>query len=64
MELIFILSMNRGANIHAQDDLALIYDAYIGNTDTVELLLNRGANIHAGDDYALRSATKKGIQRL
>jgi hypothetical protein len=50
------LLLNRGADIHADNDHALEWAAANGHTETVALLLNRGADIHADDDYALRGA--------
>ncbi|KKP94624.1 MAG: hypothetical protein US13_C0017G0002 [candidate division TM6 bacterium GW2011_GWE2_36_25] len=52
--------LDRGANVHAQDDFVLRWAARNGHTDTVRLLLDRGANIHARDDYALRCAAANG----
>jgi len=46
--------------VHAYDDLALLYAADNGYTDTVALLLDRGADVHADDDYALRYAAENG----
>ena len=37
------LLLNRGANIHADDDYALRLAAKNGHRETVELLLNRDA---------------------
>ena len=50
------LLLNNGADIHANNDQALICAATNGETDTVALLLKRGANIHAQNDRALRNA--------
>ena len=52
--------LDRGADIHANDDKALHWAAGRGHTATVELLLDRGADIHAKDDEALRWAPANG----
>jgi hypothetical protein len=44
------------ANLHANNDYALICAARQGQTDTVAVLLKYKANIHAEDDLALKSA--------
>ena len=49
-----------GADIHANNDMALRWTAYNGHTGTVALLLDRGADIHANDDGALRLAVERG----
>ena len=49
-----------GANVHAQDDLALRYASQKGHFEVVKLLLDAGADIHTDDDYALRWASRKG----
>lgn len=52
--------LDLGANIHANNDLALRWAAKKGHTDLVELLLDRGAYIHTGDDCALCLAASRG----
>lgn len=48
--------IKNGADIHADDDWALISSAWGGNIEAVKLLLDNGANIHARKDEALRKA--------
>ena len=52
--------LEKGYNVHANDDCALRYASYYGHTETVKVLLNAGADVHADDDYALRSASYHG----
>ena len=56
--------INRGADIHAEDDLALIYAAKNGQFLVVEFLVNHGANIHARNDQALIEATTENYLPL
>ena len=48
------LLLDRGADVHFDDDDALRWSAYKGHVKSVRLLLGRGANIHARNDEALR----------
>ena len=52
--------VERGANIHAQDDEALKSSAAKGHLNVVKYLLERGADIHAQDDKALIESAAKG----
>ena len=52
--------LDEGANIHANDDLALHWASDNGNFEIVKLLLDKGANIHANNDQAFRSASYNG----
>jgi len=52
--------LEKGANIHADDDYALQCAAGDGRLKLVEFLVEKGANIHADDDYALRLAKEEG----
>ncbi len=54
--LIFI-----GANIHEQDDEALIIASVYGHLDIVKYLIANGANIHAQNDKALITASMKNL---
>lgn len=45
--------LDAGANVHAQNDAALIEAATIGSVATVELLLEYGADVHAQNEKAL-----------
>ncbi len=49
-----------GADIHANDEDALMSVACNGDTDILKLLLDNGANVHANNDYALRMAAMYG----
>ena len=55
-----IKSIEQGANIHAMNDLALIWASENGHLDVVKYLVEQGANIHALGDYALRLASENG----
>ena len=50
--------LDRGADVHASEDLALHAASQFGHLETVRLLLDRGANMHAAGDYALRWASR------
>ena len=54
------LLLEKGANIHADDDYALRWSARNEHIEVVKLLLEKGANIHADNDYALRWSAKNG----
>ena len=49
--------INRGADIHAENDYAVRYASYRGYLDVVKYLVENKANIHAKDDYAVRFAS-------
>ena len=44
------LALERGADVHADNDGALRWASKNGHKDVVELLLKNGADIHAYDD--------------
>ncbi len=52
--------LEKGANVHADHDLALRWASENGHTEVVKLLLDAGADVHANDDYALRWASENG----
>lgn len=52
--------LENGADVHADNDLALRKSAKCCNLKMVTLLLEHGANIHASDDRALRWGFKYG----
>ena len=58
------LLLESGANVHADDDLALGWAAQKGHHEVVKLLLESGANVHAHDDGALRQASRNGHSRV
>jgi len=49
-----------GADVHANDDLALREAASAGQSESVRTLLAAGANVHARQDEALRFAARQG----
>jgi ankyrin repeat protein len=54
------LLLNAGADVHAEDDLAIRLASVRGHTEVVQLLLNAGADVHARNDEAIRLASKWG----
>ena len=49
-----------GADVHADDDYALIYSAANGYSEVVKYLVEEGAYVHAENDYALRLSAEYG----
>lgn len=56
--------LDRGADIHADNDLALIWASQNGHAETVRLLLNRGANVDANDNMALKLAYNDATREI
>ena len=54
------LAVKSGANVHANNDIALRDASYNGHAAVVELLLKAGADVHARDDEALLWASSRG----
>jgi hypothetical protein len=54
------LLLDKGADIHARYDLALVGAAENGHKETVALLLDRGADIHAHNEWTLHWAAQNG----
>ena len=54
------MSLEKGANIHSNDDRALRIASSNGHLKVVIILVNEGANIHADDDEALIWASRYG----
>jgi ankyrin repeat protein len=52
--------LDAGADVHANNDLALRLASEYGHTEIVKLLLDAGANVHVNDNRALRVASEKG----
>ena len=52
--------LNKGYDVHAEDDVALRYASSNGHTEVVKLLLDAGADVHAYNDYALRWTSANG----
>jgi ankyrin repeat protein len=52
--------IDRGADIHFNEDESLRYAATDGHLDIVIYLLNQGADVHALNDEALRNACRWG----
>jgi ankyrin repeat protein len=59
LEVVQFLIRN-GADIHADNDLAIRHAARNEHLDVVRYLIENGANIHAHDDWALRYAAMDG----
>ena len=49
--------MEKGANIHDDNDEAIRWASFNGHLEVVKFLINKGANIHARNDWALRYAS-------
>ena len=56
--------LERGANIHHEDDLALRAAVYLGHSEVVDLLLAKGANVHADKEGALFAAIQGRDQKI
>jgi len=54
------LLLDKGADIHTDDNYALRLAAERGYLEVVKLLLRSGADVHANNDYALRYAAYNG----
>ncbi|KXS17984.1 ankyrin [Gonapodya prolifera JEL478] len=54
------LLLNYGADIHAEDDLALRNACSRQHVEIAELLLDRGANLHAREDEVFWNACRSG----
>jgi len=52
--------IEKGADIHAENDSALCRASYHDHLEIVKLLIEKGADIHAGHEYALRKAFRYG----
>ena len=51
-------ALEKGADVHYQDDLPLRSAVYLGYTDIAGLLLKNGANVHTGGEELLFIALK------
>ena len=58
------LLLDRGADVHADNDNALRSAAENGQLESVRLLLDRGADIHVQNDTALRWAAEHGHSKI
>ena len=56
--------VEEGADIHANDDLALRWAAENGHLDVVKFLVKEGADIHVFDNIVLRWAAKNGYFKI
>lgn len=54
------LVLEEGADVHAEEDAALIQASVNGNKDIATVLLRNGANVHANGDNPIRSAAHNG----
>jgi ankyrin repeat protein len=61
---IFDLLIKRGADIHEQNEEALIISVEREEVDHVETLLRSGADVHARNDMAIRANQNEYIARL
>ena len=52
--------IQEGADVHADDDWALMWASEKGHVEVVKVLLENGADVHADNDYALRGASGNG----
>ena len=52
--------ISQGADIHAEDDLALRWSVTNGHLKVVKYLVSQGINIHVWDDYAFRGSASNG----
>lgn len=56
--------VERGADLHTNDDEALICACLYGQYDIVKYLIEKGADVHARKDDALRSASRHGHESV
>ena len=54
------LAIQAGADVHANNDEALLYASSNGHLPVVEVLIKAGADVHADNDEALRLASMYG----
>jgi hypothetical protein len=54
------LLLEKGADVHANNDEALRWASENGHLEVVKLLLENGADVHANNDEALRWASENG----
>jgi ankyrin repeat protein len=56
--------VEKGANVHADNDYALRWSAQNGHLDVVRCLVEKGANVRADNDYALRLSAQNGYTKF
>ena len=56
--------LDNGANIHGENDCALVTSVARGHTDVVKLLLDRGANVHVNGGFLFGLTVKPEVQDL
>ena len=56
----FKLLLEKGADIHVDDDYALRWASKNGHFDIVKFLVENGADVHAWNNHALRLASENG----
>jgi len=54
-------ALNNGADIHADDDSALMFAVESVNYDLTKFLLYKGANVHTNEDVCLRNAVSLNV---
>ena len=52
--------IEKGADIHANNNFALKWSAENGHLDIVKYLVEKGANVHANNDFALKYSARYG----
>ena len=50
--------IEKGADVHIENDYALRYSAENGHLDVVKYLVEKGADVHADNDYALKYSAR------
>ena len=58
------LLIEKGANIHANDNYSLKYASVFGYLNIIKLLIEKGADIHANNDYTLRISSRFGYLNI
>ena len=57
---LIIIAVNKGADIHYEEDDALSWASQFGHLEVVKYLVEKGADIRAVDDVAVRFASEDG----
>lgn len=56
--------LDKGADVHASNDTALIWASERGHAEVVKLLLDAGADVHVSNDVALIWASENGHEKV
>jgi len=54
------LALEKGADVHTNNDIPLVYASHYGHTEAVKVLLDNGADVHTHNNTALRYASSAG----